>query len=260
MFAAWLLSGSRRIHFWIWASAACLLLSVPLSISRSLAFSYGLIGLFVLLSGGVSSRNLGRMGMAGLLLLVILLPLSQTPIFQDSLEAFQARWEMATEAEGEGEGVQGVLENRVLGGFTAPFEQFKRLPLVGYGIGIGTQAGTFLYFGRRGFLLGEGEWVRTIGELGFVLGFLYLGLRLWMAVLLGLKALNQLRAGNVAPFILTPMPAIWLIMGDTGQPTALGFLVVAAGLWAASFVEPPAMEAELSAEEIREENGEKVAS
>ncbi|MEX0323073.1 MAG: hypothetical protein AB3N63_12995 [Puniceicoccaceae bacterium] len=219
---------------WLWISLGCLLLAVPLCISRTLAFSYALVSLAVLISGVLSPRFLGRIIPAIIVICLVLVPITQMPVFEDSTEAFIERWENATESEGGEKGVRGVLESRVLNDLTGPFERLERIPLFGYGIGIGTQTGTFLFFRRRGYLLGEGEWFRVTGELGIILSFFYLGLRLWLAGLLLIKSILQSKSGHPLPLILSPMPAFWLILGNSGQPTSLGFIVTFTGLWALS--------------------------
>lgn len=250
LMTGWLTSGPRPMPLWMWITLGCLLLAVPLSISRALAMSYVLIGFAFVMGGALSPRVLGRIIMGGIVCGLLLIPLSRLPIFQDSVEAFTARWEMANEAEGGGEGVTKVLEERVLKGFTEPWERLERVPMFGYGIGIGTQVGTFLYFGRRGFLLGEGEWYRVTAELGMLMSVLFLGLRIWLAGLLFLKSLAAAKAGNSLPLVCCAMPAMWLIKGGTGQPTSLGFLVVMTGLWALTFLPESTAEQQRDSEPI----------
>lgn len=235
MMACWITNAEGSNPKWFWITVGCLLLAVPLSISRALAFSYLLIGLAMVVSGALSPRHIKRLILSTAIAFIIMAPITQLPIFKDSTEAFMARWERATEGEGDGKGVQGVLEGRVLDSFTEPWERLDRIPLFGYGIGIGTQTGTFLYFGRRGFILGEGEWYRVTGELGIIMSIAYIGLRIWLALLLLLKSLALSRSGNSIPLVMCPIAMYWLIIGSTGQATSLGFIVVLTGLWALSF-------------------------
>lgn len=235
MMAAWIASSKGTKPVWFWICLGCLMIAVPLSISRALAFSYLLIGLAILVSGALSPRHISRIIITAVIGSIIMVPITQLPVFKDSAEAFVTRWEQANEGEGKGKGVQGVLEGRVLDSFTEPWERLDRIPLFGYGIGIGTQTGTFLYFGRRGFILGEGEWYRVTGELGIIMSIAFIGLRVWLALLLFFKSLALPGSGNSIPLVMCPIAMYWLIIGSTGQATSLGFIVVLTGLWALSF-------------------------
>jgi hypothetical protein len=141
---------------------------------------------------------------------------------------------MANEAEGGGEGVAGVLANRVGGTFLNGLEMIPEVPLAGAGIGLGTNVGAKLSTGDRAFLIAEGAWGSLIGELGPILGVLLLLWRISLAAMMAAAAVVQSMRKNTLPLILgsTALPA--LVLGGTAQPTALGFLVVGTGLMLAA--------------------------
>jgi len=234
LLGAWFVGGTRPLPKLYWIGVACQIIALPLSVSRTLAFSYILIVLSILYTGINSAKSLGRVVFAFLVIAIIVVPLTQFPVFDDSIDAFMKRWETATENEGGDSGVVGVLEKRVIGNITGPLERIEEIPLFGYGIGLGTQTGAYLYFGIRGAVLGEGEWWRVTAELGFLLGILFMGTRIWLGIILGLNSLKKNRMGQPAPLILAPMALYFLTLGDTGVPTLLGFFVMQVGLWATS--------------------------
>lgn len=106
---------------------------------------------------------------------------------------------------------------------------WRDAPLLGFGIGLGTNAGTTL-IGRGRFLLGETEWQRVIYEAGPVLGLAYLLWRMWLVATLTRWAVRAARLGNAVPLALVGACALNLIAGQWGQPTTQGFSVWVAGL------------------------------
>ena len=83
--AAWLVRGARSVPLWFWVSAGCLVLALPLSISRTIAFHYALTILFVFIAVGFSPKLLKTIIPATVGLLLVGLFASQTQIFQGSM-------------------------------------------------------------------------------------------------------------------------------------------------------------------------------
>jgi hypothetical protein len=234
-FAAWVTAvPARRGGIWIWASAAALILALPVSISRTIFFNYALVVVFAIVAAALSGRAVKNFLIGSMAVALLFLAVSQLALFQDAREAFNARWQMANEAEGGGEGVAGVLANRVGGTFLNGLEMIPEVPLAGAGIGLGTNVGAKLSTGDRAFLIAEGAWGSLIGELGPILGVLLLLWRISLAAMMAAAAVVQSMRKNTLPLILgsTALPA--LVLGGTAQPTALGFLVVGTGLMLAA--------------------------
>jgi len=231
---ALLVSGPRPLPKWIWASCAALVVSLPISISRTVLFKYILVVISTAAASSVSGRNIKNFLVGGVLVGLVALAASQLPIFHDARGAFTARWESATKAEGGEEGVRGVLRERVEGSTIGAVQRAFDSPVLGHGIGLGTNVGAMRSRGRRGFTLGEGAWDVTIAELGPTLGLLYVGLRVAMTIWLLRLAWRQAVRGNAAPFILGGSALPLVFFAPTAQATSLGFIVVGAGLMLAA--------------------------
>jgi len=228
------ISGPRPLPKWIWLSAASLLAALPISISRGLLFKYVVVAVAAVASSVLAGRNIKNLLLGALILTVAGLAASRLTVVQDAQRAFEARWESATETEGGEEGVQGVLEKRVGGSTVGAVANAFDAPLLGHGIGLGTNVGAMRASGKRRFLIGEGAWPATIGELGPLLGLLLLGVRVAFGVWLLARAWTQAKLGNALPLVLGGFAVVLVVMGGTAQPTSLGFLVVGAGLMLAA--------------------------
>jgi len=231
---AFLVSGPRPLPKWIWASCAALVVSLPISISRTVLFKYVLVVISTAVASSLSGRNIKNFLVGGVLVCLVALAASQLPIFREAQKVFTARWESATKTEGGEDGVSGVLRERVGGSTLGAVRRAFEAPVLGYGIGLGTNVGSMRAGGRMGFTIGEAAWQVTIAELGPVLGLLYIGLRVAMTIWLLRLAWRQAVRGNAVPLILggSALPVVFL--APTAQPTALGFIVVGAGLMLAA--------------------------
>jgi hypothetical protein len=231
---ALVVSGPRPLPKWIWLSSAALVVALPVSISRALLFRYVLVVIATFAASALSGRSMKNFLIGGVVLFVVAMAATRLSVVQDSQKAFAARWEMAMEHEADDEGVQGVLEKRVGGSTVGALATAFDAPILGYGIGLGTNFGATRVAGKRAFLIGEGAWPTTLGELGPILGLALLGFRLALAVALLRRALSQAKRANALPLILGGYALVMIVMGGTAQPTELGFLVLGAGLMLAA--------------------------
>jgi hypothetical protein len=239
LFVGWLMSGPRPLPKWLWLGGACLVLAPPMAVSRALAYHFGLTGLAALIAVGASPRALKQALPAALVLAVVVFGVAQTPLFQTATEAFSLRWEHAVQSEGHGEGAIAATANRVIHyGIITGFNKFFEIPLFGEGIGIGTNVGAQLLTGERAFLVGEGAWPATLGELGPIFGLFLILYRVALTVTLGVWALIFSRQGNHLPLIVGSVAFYMICLGGTATPTDLGFLVITGGLMLAAFEEP----------------------
>ncbi|MDE5417558.1 hypothetical protein L3049_06010 [Labilibaculum sp. DW002] len=228
---------SKRINrFVLLMAATALLVSIPLSISRSLLFG-------VLLSIGFAFFIIVRkpeyfkqalLVIFGLFLLILVL--QYIPVFQKGVEVFTDRFTSANENEG---GVKGVLLDRFLGGMLGAIANSGELPVSGYGIGMGTNVGSMLLTGDRTFLISEGEWGRLIGEMGIILGMFVILTRLFFVLKLTIASFAELNRGNGLPWLLLSFGFIIILQGQWAQPTALGFSTLIGGLILASLKHKP---------------------
>jgi hypothetical protein len=226
----------KEISRWVLILASIgLLLSIPFSISRSLLFQVVISLLFSFCSVLLKPKYA-----LGILLVMIgvtatFVLLSYTPYFTTATAAFTSRFETANEQEG---GLNGVFLDRFLGGMIGAIAISAQQPFFGYGIGMGTNVGSMLLGGGRGFLISEGEWGRLIGELGPVLGLTVIFLRLKFAFELLFRSLKSMVAGNILPWMLTSFGFLAIAQHGWAQPTSLGFSIIITGLILASFEVP----------------------
>lgn len=228
--AAWITAIPWRRGRWIWASAAALIIALPVSISRTILFGYALVVAFTVFAAALSGRAIRNFLIGSVVVAGLFFGVSQLAIFQDAREAFNARWQVATEAEGGEDGVAGVLAKRVGGSFLLGLGMLPEVPLAGVGIGLGTNVGARLATGERAFLIAEGAWGATIGELGPVLGVVLLLMRLAFAGTMAIAAASQALKKNTLPLILCSSALPAMVLGGTAQPTSLGFLVLSCGM------------------------------
>jgi len=231
---ALVVSGPRPLPKWTWLSSAALVVALPVSISRALLFRYVLVLIATFAASALSGRSMKNFLVGGVVLFVVALAATRLSVVQDSQKAFVARWEMAMDHEAKDSGVQGLLEKRVGGSTFGAVANTVDAPILGHGIGLGTNFGATRVAGKRAFLIGEGAWPTTLGELGPILGLALLGFRLALAFALLRRAVSQAKRANALPLILGGYALVMIVMGGTAQPTELGFVVLGAGLMLAA--------------------------
>ena len=213
-----------------------MVVALPVSISRSL-----LAGYIMVIVAAVASLVIARAKLWPLFVSLISLALAISiattiPAFQETSEAFLLRWETAgTTSEDERAEVgdvgiaTGQFQSRVLPGFTTPFQHMANVPILGYGIGMGSNVGA-QRLGTSNLELGEGGWEVSIGELGSVLGLVFLIWRIFLALWILRRALQAVIQGNQLPLILCGASLLPVLQGQLAQPTGLGFIAFLGGL------------------------------
>lgn len=227
------LFASRRASLLLLGAAGiAIMLACPVSISRGLVLAVAIVavvGVLALLKRGIASP--GKVVSGFLIFVVMGAATFAIPEFGVAREAFMSRWDSSTTNRG---GVDEAIVGRVSSGFTQPFDATEALPTWGYGLGIGTQVGSQLATGSHGFITGEGEWNRVIGEMGLLLGSAVLLIRVAMALYMLRLAFREWFRGNEMPALLLSACFLDLIQGQWGQPTQLGSVMLTAGLMMAS--------------------------
>lgn len=220
-----------QIPYWLLiVILICYLVSIPTSISRTYFFQALVCAAFVLLAA-VFKQNLRLKVIlfSGFLLLAIAL-LSATGMMDTNVSAFTARFEGANKAEGGI--VEGTLGDRYLGGLLEAFS-YGDIPILGYGLGLGTNVGSKLMSGNMysfGFN-GEVEWQRIVGECGLILGFSIIAIRLVFSLNLLRKSYSRLSQQlDLLPWMLSSGMILSLPQGQWGIPTNLGFSILLGGL------------------------------
>lgn len=209
--------------------AGCYLLSIPTSISRTHFFQTGVFLIFLFIAAMRKNKLKSKFLKFAIIAVVAGVILYLSGIGGTSVEAFTARFEGANEAEG---GMEGVIGDRYVGGLLGSLINFK-IPIFGYGIGLGTNVGAKIMGGDMysyGFN-GEVEWSRIIGECGMLLGLIIIGIRLFFSLDIWKRAYNLLvRKYDLLPWMLSAGMMLTVPQGQWAIPTNLGFCILFGGL------------------------------
>lgn len=209
-------------------SAAALVVGVAVSGSKSSVASVLLVVLAVAVILIVRPRAVNRFGWTLVIVVIGALIVSRLPIFKEGLQILSDRFTSAAEAA-ETTVIRGTID-RIISGFTEGLGHIDKVPLFGYGIGIGTNVGGRILIGRPAFLLAENEWSRVLAESGPIFGMAFLIWRTLFTFKLGRLSFSSLKRGNLLPILLFSSGFVLLLNGQLGQPTTLGFAVILNGL------------------------------
>jgi len=216
-------------------ASASLLVAIPVSIVRSLFFQVLITLFFVIVYSMRNPKNIKRIMVVLISLVVIILVLYTIPIVQTSLEVFASRLTSASKYEG---GLEGTFIDRFLGGMYGAIVNSNDLPFWGHGLGLGTNVGSVLMTGGgRTFLIAEEEWGRVIGEMGILLGITFIVLRINLVVKMGIASIKKIRMGDPLPWILISFGGLTILQSQIGQATPLGFFTLIGGFILASLKE-----------------------
>lgn len=220
-----------QINQWIlYLIMLCYMLSVPYSISRSLTLMTVLTALFALLAlSGGKTKTLISLLLSIFGIIIIVFIANKFNLFGESINAFTKRFGEASEVEG---GIQGTIGNRYILSFFNSL--FMNVPIFGYGLGIGTNAGSSLIHGDMFSIFNaESGFGLIIGECGLLLGLVIIILRFKWTIRLVFQGWKQ-RKKNMLPILLMPNLITLLSLGGIGSVPSLGALVLASFLYVAS--------------------------
>lgn len=216
----------RRFHpGWIVYGLLSSLLALSVSGSRLMAASLGVVWVGTFVTTLLRQRRLpssrlvlGVVAIAMVLTMVVSVsPLSAT--FQEGWETTSKRFESANSEDG------GVL-SRLRQTVTIPDRIVWQAPLLGYGLGLGTNFGSRASTGNVGFALSESELQRVLLESGLYIGLLFLFFRNALALYVGSQAWRALGRACHLPTSLFFANLIALSFGQIRLPTSMGFLVL----------------------------------
>ncbi|MBV9618690.1 MAG: hypothetical protein JO201_05710 [Verrucomicrobia bacterium] len=210
------------------ASAAGLLIGVGVSGSRACVLAVALVVLPIFVIFLIRPSAVNRAG--GTLLAIVFLGFiaSYLPFFKEGLNVLSDRF--VDSAEVAETSIVGGLIERMVHEFTEPFSYIGKIPMTGYGLGLGTAGGAKFLTGTGMILLTENEWGRIIAESGPILGLMFIVWRVSLTGKLLVGSLRALKLGEVLPILLFFCTFLAVLNGQLGQPTTLGFTVVLAGL------------------------------
>lgn len=214
----------------------CVLIAIPISISRTLLFSVVISLIFYFFASYFRPNFLRKLLVFISSILVIGFIVSNLEFMGDATEAFTSRFTNASESEG---GLEGTLIDRYLGLLIGAVTDTQGIPFFGHGMGMGTNAGSQLLTGGRTFLIAEDEWARTIGEMGILLGLAVIFTRLILTFNLSVQSFKAVKSLNFIPFLLSSFIILIVPQGQWSQPTSLGFAIFVTGILIASFKTQP---------------------
>jgi hypothetical protein len=211
--------------------AAGVLASLAVSGSRSTVLSVSIVlVMFVGLAFIKTQAARGGLVMVGVLGLGAA-GLTSTEFFEEGQEQLVKRFTAA--AQGGGVIESGI--GRTLGMFNYPIWAAQSAPLLGNGLGTGTNAGYALMTGGRGFGGGqETEWGRIMYESGAFLGSLFILLRVVILVQMFQSGWAALKRNNILCLLLFGAAGMTVVMGTWGIANTQGFATFGAGLCLAS--------------------------
>nr|MDQ6940188.1 hypothetical protein [Verrucomicrobiota bacterium] len=212
----------------LFAAGSALVIGIAVSGSRSVVGGCAVVVASLLVILLLQPSAVNRFGQTLIVTLIAGLILVKTPIFKEGFNVLSTRFNEVAEATEKSIGA-GLIE-RVFGDFEEGLYVLTKAPFLGYGLGIGTNAGAKFITGRSMFLLSEGEWSRVFLESGPVLGLAYILWRCALTIFVGVLCVRSVRAGNFLPLLLFSAAFMLLISGQLGQPTVLGFAAFLTGL------------------------------
>ena len=189
-----------------------------------------MVGIVVAYDRKSITNFLGMLIPIGLVLVVA----TNLDIFHEGREVFEARLKDAGDTGGGMATAASNWTTRAFGDFFGGIAAAQSAPVLGAGLGVGTNVGARMLSGSYGFLLAEGEWARVVLEVGPILAFPYLLIRLLICGSMFSLAARSARSGNALPMLLFGSSAFLVVSGQFSQTTSLGFAVLGAGMCLAS--------------------------
>lgn len=207
------------------ASAAGIIVAIPISISRTLFLAVALVaatGVAALIAGGkFSFRIVAQFAIVAVILYWLA---GQSHVFSDGMEAFTARWDAATTNQG---GFKEAIFDRMMEGL---FGAFNHVTGAGCGTGFSTNVGQQLATSHLGFGAAEAEWGRLLYDNGFVLGGLLVIYRVALAAAVALAGVRAWRRRSPFAMLFAAACFLTLLNGQWGQTTTLGAAIIGGGL------------------------------
>jgi len=229
----------RFISPWLLNGAAfALVVALAVSTSRLAVGSVAFVAAGLVVICCMDRRLIQQTARAFVVIAVLIVAASAFSYFREGMEVFEVRANETGDTELGVKGASQGLVTRWFGDISGGLDLVATAPLLGWGVGLGTNVGAQFTTGSLGFLLAEGEWSRVILEAGPILGLGYLGFRVAIAGWLFLLGLRAAREGQPLPLLLTGASGLLWITGQFGQTTTLGFAVFGAGLALAALRAP----------------------
>ena len=227
---------------WLVAGATlAMLCAVAVSGSRGLIGNIAVVFIVGLLVSSVLKPRLAWRWLGGaLVVLVAVYFLSHLSFFQIGLATLDQRVTNASRTEG---GSTGLLA-RILAGYTGFLPALYNAPLLGQGLGMGTNVGLMFIADKSQFIWFEDEWARHILESGPLLGGAFVLYRIALTLWIGVVAIARTARRDPLASLLFGAVSLMILRGSLGQSTSLGFTVLLGGLCLAATRVPRAQTAQ----------------
>lgn len=217
---------SYNLPKWLLFSSMISILTMGALSGARTYFVMGLIiAFFYILAGLISSNILiGIKRISYILSLILIFLVIFVVAVPKAYESMSQRQESAISSEGS-------TFNRAIDSLADVVEPIETAPILGYGIGAGSNAGNAVR-GQDNLSLGETEWARMINEIGIAFGYPILLIRIILVIYLGILAIfiNK-RTGNGAGLILFGFVMPLLLVGQiTMQNQLMAICWFAVGL------------------------------
>ena len=212
----------------------CYIISMFVSLSRTIIFQTALTLLFVYISSINGAKNFRKIIVLSIMGVFFMLVLLQFNFFKIAVDNIFLRFDTASESEGSV--VSSTIGERYFGSFYRGLFNpqnlsHKEIPFFGFGQGMGTNAAITMMGQKGTFLLAEEEWSRVVDETGFFFGWIILFVRLLFGLSMLRKAyFAMVTKNNSLPFFLMSSSLPLLINGQLGVAPILGFFALFGGL------------------------------
>jgi hypothetical protein len=228
-YLVWAILNRGTYKTWLLAvSGAALIIGIAVSGSRSVVGACAVVVSSLIVVVFLRPEVINRFGQVLLAVVVLGFVVSRTPIFREGFHVMSTRFSEVAEATEQS--IPQDLLSRSLSTFYDAWKAIPMAPGLGWGLGVGTNAGAKLLIGQSGFLLMEGEWPRIIMENGPVLGIAFLIWRFSLVIRILWLTIKSVLKKNLLPLLLFSSSGLPLLNGQFGQPTILGFAVFVTGL------------------------------
>lgn len=213
----------------LYLSTLALIISAAVSSSRlvlgGISVVFLMIGVIGLYNRAVVPGALGMLVPIGIVFMIA----TTLDVFHEGTHVFEARLQNTGDAQASITQTASSWSERILGGFMAGFQAAEHAPVLGRGIGYGTNIGARLLTGQVQFTADEREWGRVVYEMG-LLGIPYLITRIGIFARLFMESVKSARVGNFLPMLLLGSCGLGVLNGQFGVASTLAFTVFQAGL------------------------------
>ena len=205
----------------LWGALGSVLIGTVVSVSRNAVVSVLLVVVAFVVMGVFYPTYVRKFVGLGVVVIVLGGLLSMLPVFSSGMDSLQSRFQ-------DGGAISSSIGGRFFGDLVNPWNSFLDVDVFGMGMGRATNAAQ-LYTGNSDMLI-ENEWLRTLYEMGWVVGTAFLAMRVVISCWLLWRAHLALLEGNALSGLILSSCIVSILMTPLGLTTGQGFLSFAAGL------------------------------